>query len=389
MLLALGKSEIDGIKKHVADAERVDITSTIDTRRRRCVHIEEQLFEVDILTFQNGHQRVVTLTLHMQLHRRQQSAQGRLVDDFLVVLGISTIGEHANLLQQVFIITAGIKLDDEVATLGAYQCSISRGIDVQSDKLGVEGFDGVANADVADESADVMRQLHIGSDVDMATKSDGQGLLDELHLIDIDVVNISSNRGVELLRIQQGIDVDLAINQCVTTVDMSQRMTIMHVSLYSHLGEIPTAIAQLVHMGIGHQTGTGREEVGTLPFHIDIGRNGIDGVARHEVMDVQLVDIQLRLIAHGISIKLATQLHRTLALMGSHISRIVGTIGLHTPSSCHPTGQTVVALHIARQHGSDETHILCFGLELHISTQLLRTVQVGDKAGSISLESGR
>ena len=108
MLLALGKSEIDGIKKHVADAERVDITSTIDTRRRRCVHIEEQLFEVDILTFQNGHQRVVTLTLHMQLHRRQQSAQGRLVDDFLVVLGISTIGEHANLLQQVFIITAGI-----------------------------------------------------------------------------------------------------------------------------------------------------------------------------------------------------------------------------------------------------------------------------------------
>ena len=260
---------------------------------------------------------------------------------------------------------------------------------MQSDKLGVEGFDGVANADVADESADVMRQLHIGSDVDMATKSDGQGLLDELHLIDIDVVNISSNRGVELLRIQQGIDVDLAINQCVTTVDMSQRMTIMHVSLNSHIGEIPTAIAQLVHMGIGHQTGTGREEVGTLPFHIDIGRNGIDGVARHEVMDVQLVDIQLRLIAHGISIKLATQLHRTLALMGSHIGRIVGTIGLHTPSSCHPTGQTVVALHIARQHGSDETHILCFGLELHISTQLLRTVQVGDKAGSISLESGR
>ena len=122
---------------------------------------------------------------------------------------------------------------------------------MQSDKLGVEGFDGVANADVADESADVMRQLHIGSDVDMATKSDGQGLLDELHLIDIDVVNISSNRGVELLRIQQGIDVDLAINQCVTTVDMSQRMTIMHVSLDSHLGEIPTAIAQLVHLSVG------------------------------------------------------------------------------------------------------------------------------------------
>ena len=389
MLLALGKSEIDGIKKHVADAERVDITITIDTRRRRCVHIEEQLFEVDILTLQNGHQRIVTLTLNMQLHRRQQSAQGGLVDDLLVVLGISTIGEHGDLLQQVFIITTGIELDDKVATLGAHQCSISRGIDVQSDELGVEGFDGVANADVADESADVMRQLHIGSNVDMSTKSDGQGLLDELHLIDVDVVDISSNRGVELLRVQQGIDVDLAINQCVTTVDMSQRMTIMHVSLNSHIGEIPTAIAQLVHMGIGHQTGAGREKVGTLPFHIDIGRNGIDGVARHEVMDVQLVDIQLRLIAHGIGIELATQLHRTLALMGSHISGIVGTIGLHTPSSCHPIRQAIVALHVARQHGGNKIHVLRLGLELHISTQLLRTVQVGDKACCMGLESGR
>ena len=106
-------------------------------------------------------------------------------------------------------------------------------------------------------------------------------------------------------------------------------------------------------------------------------------------MDVQLVDIQLRLIAHGISIKLATQLHRTLALMGSYISGIVGTIGLHTSSSRHPIGQTVITLHVARQHGSDETHILCFGLELHIGTQLLRSVQIGHKPRSSSLESGR
>ena len=106
-------------------------------------------------------------------------------------------------------------------------------------------------------------------------------------------------------------------------------------------------------------------------------------------MDVQLVDIQLRLIAHGISIELASQFHRTLALMGSHISGIIGTIGLHTSCSCHPTGQTIVALHVARQHGGDEIHVLRLGLELHVSTYLLRTVQVGDKACSISLESGR
>ena len=45
----------------------MDIAIAVDTRSRRGVHIEQQLFEVDILALQDGYQRILALALHMYL----------------------------------------------------------------------------------------------------------------------------------------------------------------------------------------------------------------------------------------------------------------------------------------------------------------------------------
>ena len=82
-LLALGKAEVDGIQSHIADVQRVYIAVAIDTRFWRGGHIKQECLEVNTLTFQDNQQRILTLTLHMYLHRRQQLTQGSLVDNLL------------------------------------------------------------------------------------------------------------------------------------------------------------------------------------------------------------------------------------------------------------------------------------------------------------------
>ena len=95
----------------------MDIAIAVDTRSRRGIHIEQQLFEVDILALQDGYQRILAFALHMHLQGGQQSAQSGLVDNILGILGTGTIAEHRDLLQQLFIIATTVHLHDEVATL--------------------------------------------------------------------------------------------------------------------------------------------------------------------------------------------------------------------------------------------------------------------------------
>ena len=115
--LTLCQAKVDGVQTYIVVGERMDIAIAVDTRSRRSVHIEQQLFEVDILALQDGYQRILALALHMHLQGGQQSAQSGLVDNILGILGTGTIAEHRDLLQQLFIIATAIHLHDEIATL--------------------------------------------------------------------------------------------------------------------------------------------------------------------------------------------------------------------------------------------------------------------------------
>ena len=135
VVLALCQSEIDGVQAHIVIGQRVNIAIAIDTRFRRGSHIKEQLREIDTLTLQNRHQRVVALALHMNLHNRQQATQGRLVDDFVGELGTGAITQNGELFEQLFVVAAAIQLHNEVATLCPDDSGIGGGIQVQSYKL--------------------------------------------------------------------------------------------------------------------------------------------------------------------------------------------------------------------------------------------------------------
>ena len=106
-------------------------------------------------------------------------------------------------------------------------------------------------------------------------------------------------------------------------------MSILNIGHHFHIVQIPMSVAQTLYLGICHQTSTRRQEIDPLPFHVNIGGNGIDGIARHEVVDVQIADIHFGIVAHQVGIKLSLQLHRTLAFLSHDIGYIIGTIGFH------------------------------------------------------------
>ena len=202
---------------------------------------------------------------------------------------------------------------------------------MQSDKFGTERLDRILDGDVANQSTDIVGHLHIGRNVHMSAKADSQRLIHESHLIEVDAIQIGGYGGIQLLRVQQGINVDFSVNERVTTIDVCQRMTVLDIGHHIHIVQIPMSVAQTLYLGICHQTGAGRQEVGALPFHVDIGRNGINGIARHEVVDVQIADVHLGIVTHQVGIKLSLQLQRALAFLSHDISDIIGAIGLHAP----------------------------------------------------------
>ena len=107
----------------------------------------------------------------------------------------------------------------------------------------------------------------------------------------------------------------------------------------------------------------------------------------HEVVNIQTIQADLGIIALGIGIESAVQLHRSPTLTGNYISRILGTVNLHPPLGTETAGNAVVALHITGQGGHDKVQSLGLCIELHISTQTGHVVEVGDE--TIGLHSKR
>ena len=184
----------------------------------------------------------------------------------------------------------------------------------------------------------------------MTAKSQGQGLIYQSHLIEVHRIKVCRDSGIELLGVQQGIDIQPAIHQGIVTEHINQGMSIADSGLCGHVVQVPMTIAQMLNLCIGCQLGTWRQEVGTLSFYLHVGCHRIDGVTRHEVMDVQLIDMQGGIVAHQVGVQLPLQLYPTLVFVGCHIERIVGTIGLHTSLGTDTVGNAVVALHLSGQH---------------------------------------
>ena len=366
VLFVMRQPESDGVQTHAAGRQRVDMSIAVETTLGRCRYIEQHLLELDILTLQNGQKRILALAFYVELHGRQLAFQGKLVDEAILVLVRHCVGKCRQLLGQLFVVAAGIELDNEVAALGAHQGGILCGADMQSHEFGPDGLDGVAYNEVADESADVVAHLHVGCHVGMAAECYGQRVVHELHLVEIYLVDICNDGGIEVLPVQEGIQIDATVNQTVIAQHVNLCVPVTYHRLCRYAVKIPLTVAQVAHLGIGRQTGVGRQEIRALALSRHVGGNRIDRIARHEVMNIQIAHIQLSIVSHRIGIERACSFHDAVAFAGCNIGDVVSTVCLHVAIGSYAGRDAVVALHIAWQHGHHEAKVLGLGMEIDI-----------------------
>ena len=75
-------------------------------------------------------------------------------------------------------------------------------------------------------------------------------------------------------------------------------MTVGERSIGLDVTQIPTAIAQMVYLSIGLQLTLVRQKIGSVALGFYVGRYGIDRVARHKVMQVQIADTHICIVGH-------------------------------------------------------------------------------------------
>ena len=165
-------------------------------------------------------------------------------------------------------------------------------------------------------------------------------------------------------------------------------LTIAYQCMGGNVVDIQLAIADMVYLRIGNKRGTWREEVSTLSLGNDISRDGIDAVVGHEVVNIQVAHLDVGVIAHSSGIERTFGLDRSPTLASGDVCIILLTIGFDTSLGRHGRN-TIVALHITRQHGHHKAQILGAGRKLHIGTQTLWVVEVSSKTCSSGMEGGR
>ena len=77
-------------------------------------------------------------------------------------------------------------------------------------------------------------------------------------------------------------------------------MTVGERSIGLDVTQIPTAIAQMVYLCISLQSTLVRQKIGAVSLSFYIGRYGIDRVARHKVMQVQIANAHICIVGHSL-----------------------------------------------------------------------------------------
>ena len=196
--------------------------------------------------------------------------------------------------------------------------------------------------------------LEVGGYVNMATHANGKRQVGNAHLIEVGTCQVGSNGAIETILLHQGVESDVAFYQVVVTVDIDTGTSVMDIGHNIHAVEVPAAVAQMGDIGIGLQRGAWREDVGALTLGFHIGRNGIDGVVGHEMVDIEIGSVHRSIVSHEVGIDVTLHLDFAATLIGCDIVKILGSVGLYTSFGTYAGRYAVVALHIARQNSSNK-----------------------------------
>ena len=94
------------------------------------------------------------------------------------------------------------------------------------------------------------------------------------------------------------------------TYHRCQRMTVGKRCICLDILQIPAAVAQMVYLCISLKAALARQEIGAVALGFNIGRYGIDRVARHEVMQVQIIDAHIGIVGNSFGYKVALGVSR-------------------------------------------------------------------------------
>ena len=130
-------------------------------------------------------------------------------------------------------------------------------------------------------------------------------------------------------------------------------MTVIECGIGLDVTQIPTTVTQVVNLSIGLQSTLVRQEIGAVALRFYVGRYGIDRVARHKVMQVQIADAHICIVGHslGYQVALATewyagaafQLKRACTLTSHQVCSVASAVGFQRSVYLQPVWYAVVA----------------------------------------------
>ena len=160
--LPLRQTEIDCIQFDRVDLQGMDMTVTVDASLGGCREVKKQRLEFHAgTTLQHGGDGILLHALYMYLHHGQVPADGRLVNDSLFYLRLHGVTQHRQLTHQLFVVTAGIKLHNEVATLSTNIGGVRTGVHQQSDVSRTVCLTGVTDGNVVEQTTEAVAVLQV------------------------------------------------------------------------------------------------------------------------------------------------------------------------------------------------------------------------------------
>ena len=154
--------------------------------------------------------------------------------------------------------------------------------------------------------------------------------------------------------------------------------------------EVHVAVLQQSDVGVGCQTALAGEQIRAVTLGLDVGREGVDGVLRQEMVQVQLVDADVGIIGqpfwHHLSLGIqgdegtAFHLHVAVAFVQGHIEIIACAVGFQSAVDAHAVGDAVCVAHLGVDQCQDEVQLLSLALYLDVCFHLVEVCHVVNRS---------
>ena len=263
-LAFLYETQADGVDQETVVVERVEVSLAVDAGLGRGGQVEGHLLEVGAHGSQQVGYRVLALALQMEFHYRQQGLDGRLVDDFFMILSHHRVGEDAGLVDQLLVAACGIEFEDEVATLHPGVGRIGIGLQQDTDVAWGVGLAAILHVDVVQPSADVVGRFHVGTDLEAAVHADGEGTPHEPHLEEVGLGEVAADGPLYLAGVEHQVGADAAFEDLVVAVDVYLSPSVGQQRRCRQVVQVPLAVLQPLDDGLGVEPALGRQEVGAV-----------------------------------------------------------------------------------------------------------------------------